>query len=131
DQRASRERIAGELTALTQGLTLASERLETQASEAAGVGVSARSSGQQIHHDSRVLLACDSDLDNEAELENLVGNRVPENASTAGVLAALYERFGEAFVERLSGAFSVVLWDSDKRQLLAAIDGFGIHRLVY
>src|ERR1035438_1971197 len=131
DQCKSPERVADALSALTGGLTLAAERTETKNGEAAGVGVSARFATQQIYQDSRVLLACDADLDNEDELENLVRARVPNTAKTASLLAALYERFGEAFVEKLSGAFSIVLWDCAKRTLLAAIDGFGINRLVY
>jgi asparagine synthase (glutamine-hydrolysing) len=129
----SPERLAGELADLTSGLSLASERLETRTAGAAGVGVSSRFATQQIYQDQRLLLACDADLDNEDELENLVrvSGPVPENAKTAGLLAALYERFGEAFVEKLSGAFSVVLWDCATHTLLAAIDHFGIHRLVY
>ena len=36
-----------------------------------------------------------------------------------------------AFVEKLRGSFSIVLWDRRERKLLAAVDGFGINRLVY
>jgi len=131
DRGKSPERIAGALAAMTGGLTLASEQMETKAGESAGVGVSSRFSTQQIYQDSRILLACDADLDNEDELENLVRARVPKTGRTASLLASLYERYGDAFVEKLSGAFSVVLWDYAKHTLLAAIDGFGIHRLVY
>jgi len=125
--------LAGALAALTSGLSLDSERQEMKTGEAAGVGVSARFATQQIYQDSRVLLACDADLDNQDDLEKLVRHSSPiaENARTASLLADLYERFGETFVEKLSGAFSVLLWDHAKRNLLAAIDHFGIHRLVY
>ncbi len=34
-------------------------------------------------------------------------------------------------MEKLRGAFSVALWDRVERRLLAAIDGFGVKRLVY
>jgi len=111
DRGKSPERIAGALAAMTGGLTLASEQMETKAGESAGVGVSSRFSTQQIYQDSRILLACDADLDNEDELENLVRARVPKTGRTASLLAALYERYGDAFVEKLSGAFSVVLWE--------------------
>src|SRR5262249_2065642 len=35
------------------------------------------------------------------------------------------------FTEKLRGAFSFVLWDRQKRQLIAAVDHFGVNRLVY
>lgn len=121
------------VAALTEGLSMADERLETESGETAGVGVSSRFAIQQIYRDDRVLMACDADLDNEDELKDLVRESAPGpvNAGTARLVADLYERFGEAFVERLSGAFSVILWDRARRTLLAAIDRFGIHRLVY
>ena len=42
-----------------------------------------------------------------------------------------YERHGEAFVDKLRGGFSVVLWDLRERRFFAAIDGFGIKRLAW
>jgi asparagine synthase (glutamine-hydrolysing) len=75
-----------------------------------------------------VLLACDAELLNEAELGAATG---AWGLTTAALFAALYARFGTAFVEKLRGAFSVVLFDSRQREWLAAIDGFGIKRLAY
>ena len=89
---------------------------------------------QQIWRDRHVMLACDTDLLNEAELTAAVGQRAEASnlrSTTAALLAALYERFGCDFVEKLRGAFSVVLWDRRERRFLAAIDGFGMKRLVY
>src|SRR5205085_7798515 len=68
-----------------------------------------------------VLLACDADLYETGRAPN----------ETAAWMAELYEQFGPTFVERLRGGFSVVLWDRRERKLLAAVDGFGISRLVY
>ena len=90
--------------------------------------MSARFAGQQIYRDRRVLLACDAELLNEKELAAAAGATVP---TTAALLAALYERFGAGFVEKLRGAFSLVLFDRLQKQWLAAIDGFGIKRLAY
>ena len=123
-----REWIAHSLTAMAHGLVLASERVETKGSGPAGVGVSRGFDTQQIHESPRVLVACDCDLDNADELRRMVPDA---DAGTAALLAALYSRFDETFVEKLSGAFSVILWDSARGVLLAAVDGFGIHRLAY
>ena len=57
--------------------------------------------------------------------------KISQNQKTAALLAALYERHGCDFVEKLRGSFSVILWDRQDRKLLAAIDGFGMNRLVY
>jgi asparagine synthase (glutamine-hydrolysing) len=133
DQWESPERFLTTIATLTGALCLDSEQSVTRTAEAAGVGVSSCSSRRQIHQDERVLIACDADLDNEDELTALMRSSSPAAATggTANLMAALYERFGEGFVEKLSGAFSVVLWDRTRRALLAAIDHFGINRLVY
>jgi asparagine synthase (glutamine-hydrolysing) len=97
----------------------------------AGIGVQARfPDSQQIFRNRRVMLACDAELLNERELWGLAGCASPA-AGVAALLASLYERYGESFVERLRGGFSVVLWDLMERRLVAAIDGFGIKRLAW
>lgn len=125
--------VSETLTAVADGLSLASERAETLADRDAGVGVAARFATQQIHQDGHVLIAIDADLHNETELAASIGaqDRFTGNARTAALVAALYERFGCDFAEKLRGAFSVVLWDARERRVVAAIDGFGINRLVY
>ncbi len=132
-QPESPERFAARLATLTRGLCLDSEQSMTRIAETAGVGISSSSSMAQVCMDERVLIAIDADLDNEDELATLVRAPSPTavNGRTAGLIAALYERFGEGFAEKLSGAFSVTLWDRARRVLLAAIDRFGINRLVY
>jgi asparagine synthase (glutamine-hydrolysing) len=97
-----------------------------------GVGVAIRSAAPapNLHRNQRVLLACDADLLNEAELTAVAGQS-GQRASTAELLAALYERDGERFVERLRGAFAIVLWDLAERRLVAALDAFGMKRLVW
>ncbi len=125
-------RVAPTLRAVNTGLTLtADERPGQETSGGAGVAVHARfPDSQQIFRNDRVLLACDADLLNEQELRSAAGSTVPPGG-VAALLAALYERHGESFVERLRGGFSFVLWDLAKRRFLAAIDGFGIKRLAW
>jgi asparagine synthase (glutamine-hydrolysing) len=128
------EAIDATLRSVSNGLSLrAGDRIEQESDAGVGVGICARFPTQQIYRNRRILIACDADLYNEAELVRLVGDREqPAGAGeTASLLAALYERFGTSFVDKLRGAFSVVLWDRGKRQFLAAIDGFGLKRLAY
>ena len=95
----------------------------------AGVAVQARFAGQDVFQDQRLLLACDTDLLNEEELSR--GVQPGATLRTATLLAALYRRDGNRFVEKLRGGFSIILWDIVERRLVAAIDGFGIKRLAW
>jgi asparagine synthase (glutamine-hydrolysing) len=127
-------RTAELLAAMNAGLSLnRSEQAMQRCVQGVGVGVSARFSEQQVYSDGNILLACDADLLNDKELLETInhGTSASENTGTATLLAALYEKHGCAFVEKLRGAFSVLLWDEHERRVLAAIDGFGIKRLVY
>jgi asparagine synthase (glutamine-hydrolysing) len=97
-----------------------------------GVAVVAQGSGRKhdVHEDPRVFVACDVDLLNENELRRSC-SLTEESSGPAALLSALYERRGLRFVEQLRGAFSFVLWDGAERRLIAAIDPFGIKRLVW
>lgn len=121
-------RLSDTLHAISRGLSLRSaERVESRAVRHAGVGVSAAFETQQIYQNERVLVACDADLINEAELRE----SVTDNVRTAELIARLYAKFGEDFAAKLNGSFSVVLWDDRKKRLVAAVDRIGIKRLVY
>jgi asparagine synthase (glutamine-hydrolysing) len=134
-------RVDGTLAAIGRGLALLpSECAGQKSAQGAGVAVSAAFGSQQLYGDGRVLAACDADLYNEAELAALAGgvdkgpggvDQAPNGGRTAAIIAALYLRFGSGFVEKLSGNFSFVLWDQQERKLVAAVDGFGVNRLVY
>jgi asparagine synthase (glutamine-hydrolysing) len=128
------ERVAATLNSALGGLSLLEPEVATQEiCGAAGAGVSARFATQQIYRNGHTVVACDAELFNEKELAELAGLQPPaaEGSGRAALLAALYERYGCDFVKRLRGGFAVVLWDRREKRLLAAIDGFGIKRLVY
>lgn len=116
--------LADTLASAGSGLCLtATERLEKKTSESAGVIISQAFDTQQVFENERLLVACDADLYDTG------GD--PAVSNTAALLAGMYEQHGCGFVERLRGGFSVVLWDRRERKLVAAVDGFGINRLVY
>jgi asparagine synthase (glutamine-hydrolysing) len=123
------ERLSGAIRQMTRALTLHESTSESHtARDGAAIGLAARFSAQKMYQSADVVLACDTELYNEPALRGAADVR---DGSTAALLAALYERFGLGFVERLEGAFSLVIWDARQRHLAAAIDGFGIKRLVY
>ena len=127
-----RAHVALPLAAVCSGLGVdGHEAAHRNAVAHAGVGVSARFATQQIGGRGDVRLACDAALLNEPGIRSLVEDGIGPGATTAQCLAALYERFGVDFVNRLEGDFSIVLWDDRQQQLFAAIDGFGAKRLVY
>lgn len=111
----------------------AGERPQCETADQAGVGVSATFNSQQIYADSRVLIACDAELYNEPELRRYTTPCQPGKAGseTAALLAALYEQFGQEFIEKLRGLFSLIVWDRLERKLIAAIDDFGVKRLTF
>ena len=125
-------RTADNLNAVSRGLSLRpSERIEWKTARNAGVAVSAAFPTQQIFESDSVLLACDADLVNESNLWRACGDQPDNTRNTAALLARLYEKFGERFVEKLNGSFSVLVWDRRKERLVGAVDPIGINRLVY
>jgi asparagine synthase (glutamine-hydrolysing) len=129
-QRARPHDIGRTLKAVTAGLSLSpAERPHQETDQGAGIGVQARFAGsQQIFRNGRLILACDAELLNDRELRMTVEAGDPA-AGPAALLAALYEKQGDSFVDQLRGGFSVALWDLVERRFLAAIDRFGIKRL--
>jgi asparagine synthase (glutamine-hydrolysing) len=131
-QKARPHDIARTLTAVTAGLSLApAERSHHETDHGFGVGVQSRFPGsQQIFRSGRLMLACDAELLNERELWKAL-DAGDQAGRPAALLAALYEKHGDAFVNDLRGGFSVVLWDFAERRFVAAIDRFGIKRLAW
>jgi asparagine synthase (glutamine-hydrolysing) len=122
-------RLPATLTAIGRALAhTRTERFDQKTVAEAGVAVSAAFPTQQVYDDGRVLVACDADLYNEADVRKLTDRR---GGNTAALIAAAYDRFGVGFPEKLDGNFSVVVWDRHERRLTAAVDRFGVKRLVY
>ena len=109
--------LAETLSAAGRALVLNdAESLEQRTDRGRGVAVARRFASQQIFENARVLVASDADL---------------YDAAGARQIAERYEQSGPGFVEKLQGSFSFVLWDRREAKLFAAVDGFGINRLVY
>jgi asparagine synthase (glutamine-hydrolysing) len=123
------EQVAGTLRAMNGVLATSPDTSTYEIAGEAALAVHARFDGQQLFRNGRVLLACDADLLNERELAQSAG--LAGRPSTAALLASLYEKSGDRFVEQLQGGFAVILWDLVNRRLVAGIDGFGIRRLAW
>lgn len=123
-------RAAETLAAMVRALSgEGASEVEKAVADGAGVAVCRRFSSQQLHQTPSSLVVCDAGLVNAAELAEEIGEHRGRN--TAALIAALYERFGGDFVAKLQGAFSILIWDRREHKLLAAVDHFGVNRLVY
>src|SRR4051794_25330877 len=69
------------------------------ADDCAGVGVAVRFGGEQFYGGPGIMLACNAELLNFDELRGLAGAQPGDGAAV--LLAALYQKLGSAFVERL------------------------------
>lgn len=82
---------------------------------------------------SGLLVVCNGEIDNHRELKAWLAARgrpvAPEN--DIAVLPGLYLELGEAFVERIHGAFAIAIWDPRGKRLLLARDRVGERPLFY
>lgn len=82
---------------------------------------------------SGVIVVCNGEIDNHRELRQWLeerGRPVPPG-SDVEVLPGLYLELGEAFVERLAGAFALAVWDPRKQCALLARDRAGERPLFF
>jgi asparagine synthase (glutamine-hydrolysing) len=89
---------------------------------------------QPIHNEDRkIWVVFNGEIYNfrklRAELETL-GHRFYTRSDTE-VIVHLYEQWGESFVERLNGMYSIAIWDARDRKLLLARDRVGEKQLYY
>lgn len=77
-----------------------------------------------------LLVACDADLYNVAELAAAIGSELTRD-DLPGVLASLYLKHGDTFVSQLRGNFAIAVWNAASRTLLLARDRFGVKPLCY
>lgn len=75
-------------------------------------------------------LLFDGRLDNRDQLATELGRR-PAGVSDAALVLAAYERWGEAFLQRLLGPFALALVDVRRRRVLLGRDALGDRSLFY
>jgi asparagine synthase (glutamine-hydrolysing) len=92
-------------------------------------------SGQQpvLDASSGVVAICNGEIDNHAELREFLRSRgrAPSLETDIAVIPGLYAELGEAFVERLVGAFAIAIWDPRVACLLLARDRAGERPLFF
>ncbi len=92
-------------------------------------------SGQQpvVDAPSGVVAICNGEIDNHAELREFLRSRgrAPSLETDVAVIPGLYAELGEAFVERLVGAFAIAIWDPRAARLVLARDRAGERPLFF
>jgi asparagine synthase (glutamine-hydrolysing) len=80
-----------------------------------------------------VIAVCNGEIDNHHELRRWLADRgrPVQHATDVAVIPGLYLELGDAFVDRLKGAFAVAVWDPRKQLLILARDRAGERPLFY
>jgi asparagine synthase (glutamine-hydrolysing) len=85
------------------------------------------------NEDGGIVAVCNGEIYNHQALRQVLersGHRF-RSASDAEVIPHLYEVHGPEFVRLLHGKFALLLFDADRRRLVAARDGMGLKPLYY
>lgn len=80
-----------------------------------------------VDRESGVTAVCNGEIDNHRELRAWLAGRgrpVPQ-ATDVAIIPGLYLELGDAFAERLVGAFAIALWDPRRERLLLVRDRAG------
>lgn len=82
---------------------------------------------------SGVMAVCNGEIDNHRELRTWLAarGRLVKQATDVAVIPALYAEVGDAFAERLVGAFAVAVWDPRQQRLVLARDRAGERPLFF
>lgn len=112
----------------TDGLTRAG-RNAAFARRGASTGYADWRHPERPEPDSVLLL--DGHLTNRDRLEDQLYQRPRPLTSDAEILLHAYRRWGAALVDRIDGAYTIVIWDERARQLLLIRDPLGARTLYY
>jgi len=82
---------------------------------------------------SGVVAVCNGEIDNHKELRQWLAERGRQvkQATDVAVIPGMYLELGEAFVEKLIGAFAIAVWDPRERRLTLARDRAGERPLFF
>ena len=96
-------------------------------------GSSADPGGPDRRHDGDVVCVVDGRIDNRDAMVRAISRQAIADPDMADrdLVAALYRVFGDRFVERVEGDFSLALFDRQQRRLLLARDRLGLRPICY
>ncbi|USD38741.1 MULTISPECIES: asparagine synthase B [Ferrimonas] len=77
--------------------------------------------------DGNLVLAVNGEIYNHRELRQQLADEYEfQTGSDCEVILALYQKYGEQFLDRLNGIFAFVLWDKAQQRYLIGRDHIGI-----
>lgn len=82
-------------------------------------------------HNGRHWIAFNGEIYNYLELRTELKDYPFRTQTDTEVILAAYQRWGTECLDRFLGMFAFVIWDDEKRQLIAARDRFGVKPLYY
>jgi asparagine synthase (glutamine-hydrolysing) len=82
---------------------------------------------------SGVVAVCNGEIDNHKELRRWLAarGRPVEQATDVAVIPGMYLELGEAFAEKMIGAFAIAVWDPRERRLTLVRDRAGERPLFF
>ena len=82
---------------------------------------------------SGVVVVCNGEIDNHKELRRWLAKRgrPVQQATDVAVIPGMYLELGEAFAEKLIGAFAIAIWDPRDRRLTLVRDRAGERPLFF
>ena len=82
---------------------------------------------------SGVVAVCNGEIDNHQELRRWLAERgrPVKQATDVAVIPGMYLELGEAFAEKLIGAFAIAIWDPRERRLILVRDRAGERPLFF
>src|SRR5260370_5573471 len=85
------------------------------------------------HPASGITAVCNGEIDNHLELRRWLAERgrAVAKATDVAIIPELYLELGDAFPERLVGAFAIALWDPQRQRLLLVRDRAGERPLFF
>ena len=96
-------------------------------------GVDEDANQPMVDEENRIIAVCNGEIDNHHELRRWLAERgrPVQRKTDVAVIPGLYLELGEAFVNRLIGAFAIAIWDARNRRLILARDRAGERPLFY
>jgi asparagine synthase (glutamine-hydrolysing) len=87
-----------------------------------------------MHPNNTMRIVADARIDNRSDLLAALSGYLPQQEepfTSAELILAAYERWGEACLEKIVGDFAFAIWNADQKSLFLARDPMGIRQLHY
>ena len=88
-------------------------------------------SDRSIEEDYNIFVLINGYITNVEEILEILGDKTNSNLPINILLAKLYRRYGEESIVYIKGAFSLIIYDSEKNKIIAAKDHMSMKPLYY